>query len=46
MKENIIAKKTFAFALTMIDLYLELKEKMNLFFLNKLFDQGQVLVQM
>jgi four helix bundle protein len=34
MKENIIAKKTFAFALTMIDLYLELKRE-NEFILSK-----------
>ncbi|WP_297514525.1 four helix bundle protein [Flavobacterium sp.] len=34
MKENIIAKKTFVFALTMIDLYLELKRE-NEFILSK-----------
>ena len=43
MKDNIIANKTFEFSLSVINLYMQLKEKMNSLFRNNCYDVQQVL---
>ncbi len=42
MKNNLIADKTFDFALNIIDLYINLKKKMNLFYRNNCLGTEQV----